>query len=149
MNALDIGRIRQDATDRLKLAEKTEELQRIVDEVYPGYKVLISQNGVAAPRIMKMATANYEFRGNPITLFHGKTQVGQILTVLEDANGRMSLKELFKELHARGSKISMQSLMSYLSKLKKEDKVKNFGTGIWGLPQFIGGPEVFEGGIEQ
>lgn len=134
MAELNINEIKQDATDRLSLARKTEELQVLVDRMYPGYKVVLSKNGAAAPEI----TARTQTRD----WFGKMTQMEQITDVLKA--GPLELSKLFATLQERGSKVSKQSLMSLLSAGKKSGKFRKVARGIWALPKHVG-TQVFEG----
>lgn len=127
MGELNINEIKQDATDRLSLARKTEELQALVDRMYPGYKVVLSQNGSATAITARPRT-------NPG--FPQMTQMQQIAEVLRD--GPLELSKLFATLQLRGSKVSKQSLMSLLSAGKKTGKFRTAARGIWGLPAHVG-----------
>jgi hypothetical protein len=125
MADLNIEEIERDAADRQSLASKTKELQSIVNRLYPGYKVILSKNG-----------AEIHARTRTRDPFARMTQVEQIREVLKD--GPMALQSLFTTLHNRGSRVSLQSLMSLLSAGRKADKFRKAGRGIWGLPQHIG-----------
>lgn len=127
MSELNINEIKQDATDRLSLARKTEELQSLVDRMYPGYKVVLSKNG---------ATPEITARPRTRDWFAQMTQMEQITEVLKA--GPLELSKLFATLQERGSKVSKQSLMSLLSAGKKNDKFRTAARGIWGLPTHVG-----------
>ena len=135
MAELNINEIRQDATDRLSLARKTEELQSLVDRMYPGYKVVLSENGATKE-------GPDEFRTRSRDWFAKMTQVEQITEVLKA--GPIELSKLFQTLQARGSKVSKPSLMSLLSAGKKAKKFHKVARGIWALPKDVG-THVFEG----
>lgn len=133
MTELNIDEIKQDATDRLSLARKTEELQVLVDRMYPGYKVVLSQNGTTPVITARTRTRDW---------FGKMTQTEQIKEVLKD--GPLELSKLFATLQERGSRVSKQSLMSLLSAGKREKKLRKVARGIWALPKDVG-TQVFEG----
>jgi hypothetical protein len=135
MAELNINEIKQDATDRLSLARKTEELQVLVDRMYPGFKVVLSKNGTAAPGEAPIRTRSRDW-------FTKMTQTEQIKEVLKD--GPTELSKLFSILQERGSKVSKQSLMSLLSAGKRDKKLRKVARGIWALPEHVG-TQVFEG----
>jgi hypothetical protein len=122
---LDFDDIERDATGKLDLVKLKQQMQAMVDVLYPGYRVVLSKNGIDMSHCRSRSRVN----------FGDLTQMKQIETVLE--KGPLELNALFKELETRGSKIGFQSLMSLLSAGKRSERFRSFGRGIWGLSEHI------------
>jgi hypothetical protein len=121
---LDISQIKLDAQLRLQLAEKAEELQRLVSKLYPGSTVLISDGPSSAVPATSKVPVSSDFKSLPFTQ--------QIARVLRDAGKPMTKPVLHALLYERGSKVSSDTLMSYLSRGKGK-QFNRTEDGLWSL----------------
>ena len=123
MNALNVDEIKREASGRLEVAKKTEDLQRLVDRIYPGYRVVLSQED-----------RNRQSAHAPRADLSDLSGLEQIEIVLRENNGPMQLQRLLRSLRQRGSGMSSATVMSMLSKYGREGRFRRFARGWWGLP---------------
>jgi hypothetical protein len=134
MTTLNLEEIKRTLSVRQKVVQKTEELQDLVDQVFPGFQVTITQADVIAP----MQEVRTRIRPDFATL----SGIDQIERVLKENGEAMKLQPLYAKLTEKGGSMSLPTMMSMLSKYQKEGKFKRFGYGLWGLPsQIMGGPD--------
>jgi hypothetical protein len=129
---LDIEEIKRDATGRLDVVKKTEELQLLVDDVYPGFRVVLAQDPPGQE--IRQRTRNVSPDVVSGAAFAALSGIEQMQLVMDDNGEPLELHELYGRLAARGGRMSLATMMSLLSKYKNQGKFHRFRRGIWGLP---------------
>jgi hypothetical protein len=134
---LNLEEIKQSLSGQQRVVQKTEELQTLVDRIFPGYQVVLSLRdgekesaGVTARR-----------RTRPKPQFSTLSGLDQIERVLEENGEAMKLRDLHTKLVENGGSMSLQTMMSLLSKYQRQNKFRRFGYGLWGLPSQMGDPD--------
>ncbi len=124
MGILNIEEIKRDAACRMELVQKTEELQALVSRMYPGCRVVLLQEGEPEPH--RLRRTSFESMGGS----------QQIMTVLVELGKPVELQVIHAEMVKRGSGMSMETMMSILSRGKDELFV-NVARGVWAAsPEF-------------
>ncbi len=117
MPILDLSELKIDAMRRLEVVRMAEELQSLVNHVYPGCQVVIMRQEGMTPQ----------------SAFAQLSATQQIVQVLLESGGRpMELQAIHNVVTKRGGSMSMETLASYLSRGKDEIFV-NPSRGTWGL----------------
>ena len=139
MKTLNIDAIEQSVSGQLEVVQKTKELQKVVSRVFPGYQVTLTHANEMAPlQAVTDGSSSLIFCNPPFGELSGIQQIEQVLK----ENGQvMKLQPLYEKLGEKGASMSMQTMMSLLSKYQKEGKFKRFGYGLWGLPSQMGDPD--------
>lgn len=134
MGTLNLDEIEQSVSGQLEVVQKTKELQKVVNRVFPGYQVTLTKEGEGRDvRIPRVVTPRPEF-----SELSGIDQIRRVLTENGEA---MKLRDLHTKLVASGGSMSLQTLSSLLSKYQAEDKFRRFGHALWGLPDQMGSPD--------
>jgi hypothetical protein len=132
MIALDIDAIKRDASGRLDVAQKSEELQALVDKVYPGYVVRIARDDD------KVEVRERSRNGAPTEqdkeAFRALSGVDQIKAVIKGNGGPVDLRELHTRLVRNGGSMSLGTMMSLLSRYRTRGEVVRVRRGLWALP---------------
>jgi hypothetical protein len=124
MPIIDPSDIRRDASMRMDLLKRLDELQTLASMVYPGARVVL-------------VTDDERKRAHAIRFenFSGADQIAFVLS--RNEGGPMELQALLNGINERGGTMSMETLASLLSRGKDEMFI-NPSRGAWALsPTFI------------
>jgi hypothetical protein len=127
---LNLEQIQQDAAGRLELVKKTKELQAFASEIYPGCRIMIvlpDADENDAPKSGRQVFANL-------------SGIEQIVTVFMMCGPQMELQQVFAEITRRGGQMSMETLMTHLSRNK--EFFTNVARGIWELSNRVSSDRV-------
>jgi hypothetical protein len=123
MDTLDISEIERSAAVRLEIARKAKELALLIELNFPGFGVYIEKrNGQTAEPVPTRASLK------------GMAGAKQVATVLREAAGPMSKRDILREIESRGGTVGLDTLTSYLSRY---DQFVPEGNGIWRLKDYV------------
>lgn len=132
MTTLNLDEIKQNLSGQQKVVQKTEELQDLVSKVFPGFRVILAENtqgSDTAPTEVRPRT-----RTRPLPAFSLLSGLDQIERTLTENGEAMKLRSLHTKLVESGGSMSLQTMMSLLSKYQRAGRFHRFGHGLWGIP---------------
>jgi len=118
VKTLSIEIIGKAAQEQLNVAEKTKELQNLVDKVFPGFKIMI--------------VLEEELPPGPEGKKKYDTALAAAKGVLNESDAPLEKQVILTRVNSYGFNISLPTLSGYLSKdetfVRDEDQ-----RGVWGL----------------
>jgi hypothetical protein len=118
MPILNLHDIQRDASKRMELAKRIEEIQALLDGLFPGSQVVVMTPGDDR----KKAVA-----------FDERPGIEQVIHTLVLGDGPMELQAIHAAITKRGGTMSVDTLMSILSRGGKDDVFANVSRGVWAL----------------
>ena len=115
------------------VVEKFEELQELVQAVYPGYTVVITseENGIVSDSLPLVPGGVARMNDASFKTLSGVKQIAQIM---KERGKPIPKKVLLTELQRRGSKVGKDTLTSYLS---REPIFVPASRGVWTLKKLL------------
>ncbi len=127
---LTLDFIKRDASALLDITVKLDEVNSLIGKFYPGHRVVVIKDDASTHNEL-ISTPAIKQPLKPAVPFTSRSAMDQLDVVLSENEEPMLIDSILEKIQECGGKMPRESLLTYLSRGRREGRFDRVGPSLW------------------